>query len=86
MWRVNYFSSMLNYGRKILILNIVIPPLQYQKNSQKLYVRQKILDESFETYGQDRFWPFSVCCSKSYSGFLAFGMFTAVSTAPKEQS
>ena len=31
MWRVNYFSSMSNYGRKILILNIVIPPLQFQK-------------------------------------------------------
>ena len=31
MWRVNYFSSMLNYGPKILILNIVIPPLQFQK-------------------------------------------------------
>ena len=27
MWQVNY-SSMLNYGRKILIPNIVIPPLQ----------------------------------------------------------
>ena len=33
----DFFSSMLKYGRKILILNIVIPPLQFQKNSQKLY-------------------------------------------------
>ena len=85
MWRENYLS-MLNYGRKLLILNIVIPPLQFQKNSQKLYMRQKILDKFFETYGQDRFWPFSVCCFKSYSGGLAFGIFTAISTVLKEQS
>ena len=31
LWRVNYFSSMLNYGRKILILNIVILPSQFPK-------------------------------------------------------
>ena len=31
MWRVNYFSSMLNYGWKILIPNIVIPLLQFRK-------------------------------------------------------
>ena len=56
------------------------------KFSVKLYIRQKILHESFETYGQDRFWPFSVCYFKGYSGVLAFGIFTAASTAPKEQS
>ena len=54
--------------------------------SEKLYISQKILQESSETYGQDRFWLFSVCCFKSYSGVLAIGMFTAISTAPKEQS
>ena len=54
--------------------------------SEKLYIGQKVLHESFETYGQDRFWPFSVYCFKSYSGVLAFGIFTATSTAPKEQS
>ena len=76
MRRVNYFSSMLNYERKILILNNVIPPLQFQKlNSQKLY-KTKILQESFEIYGQDRFWPFSVFCFKSFSGVLAFGILT----------
>ena len=35
--------------------------------SEKLYSRQKILHKSFETYGQDRIWPFSVCCFKSSS-------------------
>ena len=55
------------------------------KFSEKLYIRQKILHESFETYGQDRFWPFSVCCFKRYSGVLALGIFTVTSTAPKEQ-
>ena len=29
--RVDYFSSMLNYGRKILNLNIVTLPLQFRK-------------------------------------------------------
>ena len=55
-------------------------------SSEKIFVGQKILHESFETYGQDRFWPFSVRCFKSYSGVLVFGIFTAISTAPKEQS
>ena len=50
------------------------------------FIKTKILHESFETYGQDRIWPFSVRCLKRYSGFLAFGIFTAISTAPKEQS
>ena len=44
-----------------------------------------MLHESFETDVQDRFWPFSVCCFKSYSGVLAFEIFTAVTTAPKKQ-
>ena len=56
------------------------------KFSEKLYIGQKILHESFETYGKDRFWPFSVCWFKSYPGVPAFGIFTAISTAPKEQS
>ena len=55
-------------------------------SSEKIFVGQKILHESFETYRKDRFWPFSVCCFKSYPGVLAFGIFTAISTAPKEQS
>ena len=52
---------------------------------RKFYIRQKNLHESFETYGQDRFWPFSVCCFKSYSTVVAFGIFTALSTAPKNK-
>ena len=40
--------------------------------SEKLYIGQKIPHESFETYGQDRFWPFSACCFKISSGVLAF--------------
>ena len=55
-------------------------------SSEKIFMRQKILHESFETYGQDLFCAFSVRCFKSYSGALAFGIFTAISTAPKEQS
>ena len=51
----------------------------------KFSLRQKS-STSLETYGQDRFWPFSGCCFKSFSGVLAFGISTAVSTAPKEQS
>ena len=51
--------------------------------SEKFYKRQKILHKSFETYGQNLIWPFSVCCFKIYSGVLAFGIFTAISTAPK---
>ena len=54
--------------------------------SEKLYIRQKILHESFEIYRQDRIWPFSVCCFRSYSGVLAVGIFTAISIASKEKS
>ena len=31
-----------------------------------------------------RFWPFSVCCFKRYSGVLAFVMLTGTSTARKK--
>ena len=87
-WRLNYFSSMSNYGQKILIPKIAIPPSANSKIkvSEKLYITQKIPHKCFETYGQDWFWPISVCCSKSYSGVLVFGIFTAISAAPKEQS
>ena len=86
MRRVNQFSSPLNYGRKILIPNIVIPPLQiWKKNSQKNFPTQKIPTNVFETYWQGRLWLFSVGCFKTYSGFLA-GIFSGISMAPKEQS
>ena len=48
------------------------------KFSEKLYVTQKILHESFETYG-----PF---VASKVSRILAFGIFTAISTAPKNKT
>ena len=54
-------------------------PLQFQKYFFQTSFETKILHESFEIYGQYRFWPFSVCCFKSYSGVLAFGIFTTIS-------
>ena len=52
-------------------------------NFSENFYKTKSLHESFETHGQGRFWPFSVCCFKSYPGVLAFGIFTAISTASK---
>ena len=79
----------LNFGRKVLLPNIVIPsPLQIPKKKilEKLYITQKIPHECFETHGQGRLWPFSVGCFKSYSGVVAFLIFTGKSIVPREQS
>ena len=83
MWRVKYFYVDLwveNTNPQHLHTLSAISKLNF---SEKIFIRQKILHKSFETYGQDRFWLFSVCCFKSYSGVLAFGIFTAISTTPK---
>ena len=61
-------------------------PFAMSKNFSETLYETKNPRQVFETYGQDRFWPFSVCCFKIYSGGLAFGIFTAISTVPKEQS
>ena len=51
MWRMNYFS-LLNYGRKILSLNIVIPPLQFQIRSRPiLAVLSLLLQKLFWSSG-----------------------------------
>ena len=55
MWRVNYFSFMLNYGQKILILNSAIPPCNFKIKFSETLCKTKILHESFGAYGQDRF-------------------------------
>ena len=53
--------------------------------SENLYIRRKMVHEYFETYGQERIWPFSVCCFKSSSRVLAFGIVTANLSPLKEQ-
>ena len=88
MWRVNYFSSMLNYGRKMLILNIVIPPLQFQKYFfQRNFMRQKSSTRLLRLTGKTDFGRSQFVASKIIlEFFLAFRIFTAISAAPKEQS
>ena len=54
--------------------------------AEKLHITEKIPHECAKIYGQGRLWPFSVGCFKSYSGVLAFGIFTEISTSLKEQS
>ena len=63
------------------------PPSQLRKKifSDELYVTQKMPLECPEMYLQGRFWPISVCF-KSFHGVLAFGIFTGISTATKEDS
>ena len=53
--------------------------------SEKLYIGQKILHESFEIYEQGRFWPFSVCCFKIYSEFLLLGYLVRYLPPPKNK-
>ena len=80
MWWMNHFSSWLNFCQKTQIPNIVIP----RNFSEKFFIAQNP-HELFEIHRKDRLWSVSVWWFKIFSGVLAFGVFTGISTTPKNK-
>ena len=71
-WRVKFFSSMSNYGRKNIILK------------QTLYNPKKPAG-MFWDLRVGLIWPYSACCFEKTSGNLVFKIFIWISTASQKQ-